>query len=789
MSDHHAHDHNHHDKAAPKSCCGGAHGKLDAHKVKDPVCGMMVDPHTAKHRAEHRGHTYYFCNPKCREKFIADPEKYLSDQPRKDYVPAGTIYTCPMHPEVRQVGPGACPICGMALEPELVSLDTPPNPELADMTRRFWIALALSIPVLFLEMVPHLTGIRFVRAEWSGPLQFALATPVVLWAGWPFFERGWASLLTRNLNMFTLIALGTGVAWLYSVVALFIPGIFPPAFKDHHGNVALYFEAAAVITALVLLGQVLELRAREQTSGAIRALLGLAPKQARRVKDDGSEEEVAIDTVQAGDKLRIRPGEKIPVDGVVIEGRSSLDESMVTGESMPVTKDSDAKLIAGTVNQSGALVMRAEKVGRDTMLSQIVQMVAQAQRSAAPIQRLADRVSAWFVPLVIAAALAAFAAWSLFGPEPRFTYALVAAVTVLIIACPCALGLATPMSIMVGVGRGAQNGVLVKNAAALERMERVDTLVVDKTGTLTEGKPKLVSIVSPSFEENELLRLVASVERASEHPIAHAIVTAAQERKISLAEVAQFDSPTGKGAFGTVESKQITLGSAAFLRERGVETGNFEAQADKLRAEGATVIFAGVDARAAGLFAIRDPLKENARETIAALRTEGVRIVMLTGDNRTTADAIARELGISEVEAEVLPERKKEIVEQLRTKGAVVAMAGDGVNDAPALAAADVGVAMGTGTDVAMESAGITLLKGDLAGILRARHLSQATMRNIRQNLFFAFFYNAAGVPVAAGVLYPVFGILLSPIVGAAAMALSSVSVIANALRLRIAKV
>ncbi len=793
MSDHHAHNPAQQDQASGKSCCSGhdhgAQKQAQDHKMKDPVCGMMVDPHTAKHRHEYRGHTYYFCNPKCREKFIADPEKYLAGEKPKENVPAGTIYTCPMHPEIRQVGPGSCPICGMALEPELVSLDDAPNPELIDMTRRFWIALALTIPVFFLEMIPHLTGISFVPAEYSGPLQFLFATPVVLWAGWPFFERGWASLRSGNLNMFTLIAMGTGVAWIYSVVALFVPSIFPAAFRDHHGNVALYFEASAVITVLVLLGQVLELRAREQTSGAIKALLNLAPKQARKIKPDGNEEDVAVDAIAVDDRLRVRPGEKIPVDGVVIEGRSSVDESMVTGESMPVTKEKDARLIAGTVNTSGALVMKATKVGRDTMLSQIVQMVAQAQRSAAPIQRLADRVSGWFVPLVILAAILAFAAWSVFGPEPRYGFALVAAVTVLIIACPCALGLATPMSIMVGVGRGAQMGVLVKNAAALERLERVDTLVIDKTGTLTEGKPKLTKILSNAYQENELLHLAASVERASEHPLADAIVAEAKARGIALVEVRDFNSPTGKGALGWVEGKCITLGNAAYLKERGIDTGEFEFEADRLRENGATAIFVGVDAKAAGVFAIKDPVKTTTRGALEALQKDGIRIVMLTGDNATTARAVAKELGIAEVESDVLPDQKAKVVEKLRAEGRVVAMAGDGVNDAPALAAADVGIAMGTGTDVAMESAGITLLKGDLMGIVRARHLSEATMRNIRQNLFFAFLYNTAGVPVAAGVLYPMFGILLSPIVGAAAMSLSSVSVVGNALRLRFAKI
>ncbi len=775
----HDHTHHHHDHAAAD------------HKVKDPVCGMMVDPHDAKHRHTHRGHTYYFCNPRCREKFIADPEKYLAAInlakmmcPKALSTPARCIRRS------SRVGPGACPICGMALEPELVTADAAPNPELIDMTRRFWIAVALTDTGFVsgndsaLHRLPHRTG----TMVWPAAIRARDARRALDWLI-RSFVRGWNSVLSRNLNMFTLIAIGTGVAWLYSVVAVSAPGIFPAAFRDHHGNVAVYFEAAAVITALVLLGQVLELRAREQTSGAIRRSSISRRNRRAKIRDDGTEEDVAVDAIIVGDKLRVRPGEKIPVDGAVVEGRSSLDESMVTGESMPVTKEKDAKLIAGTVNQCGALIMRAEKVGRDTMLAQIVQMVAQAQRSAAPIQRLADRVSAWFVPLVILAALLAFAAWAMFGPEPRFGYGLVAAVTVLIIACPCALGLATPMSIMVGVGRGAQMGVLVKNAAALERLENVDTLVVDKTGTLTEGKPKLTQIVSNGFSEDELLRLAASVERASEHPLAHAIVAAAKEKNLSLGDVREFNSPTGKGAVGFVESKRVTLGNAAFLKEHGVDAGMFERDAEALRANGATVIFAAVDAKIAGAFAIKDPVKSTTREALDALRKDNIRIVMLTGDNRGTAEAVARDLGITEVEAEVLPDQKSKIVEKLRAEGRVVAMAGDGVNDAPALAAADVGIAMGTGTDVAMESAGITLLKGDLNGIVRARHLSRATMKNIRQNLFFAFLYNAGGVPIAAGVLYPVFGILLSPIVGAAAMALSSVSVIGNALRLRFTKI
>jgi len=780
---HGAHDHSAHQSG----CCAGD-GKATAKTVLDPVCGMSVDPATARHRHTHQGHDYFFCSAGCRTKFIADPQKYLAPKPAKaEDVPEGTIYTCPMHPEIRQIGPGSCPICGMALEPELVSADSGPNPELADMTRRFWIGLALAVPVFALEMGSHLVGGHgFVSQPWSNLIQFALATPVVLWAGWPFFVRGWQSLVTRNLNMFTLIALGTGVAWLYSVVATFAPSVFPAAFRGHDGSVAVYFESAAVITVLVLLGQVLELRAREATSGAIKALLDLAPKTTRRIRDDGSDEEIPLDAVIVGDRLRVRPGDKVPVDGEVIEGRSAVDESLVTGESMPVTKDVGAKVIAGTINQSGGFVMRADKVGRDTLLSQIVQMVASAQRSHAPIQRLADQVAGWFVPAVIAVALIAFAVWAMVGPEPRFAYGLLAAVSVLIIACPCALGLATPMSIMVGVGRGAQSGVLIRDAEALERMEKVDTLVVDKTGTLTEGKPALTAVaVANGFAESDVLRLAASVEAASEHPLALAIVTAAKARNLDLAPVQDFDSPTGKGAVGMVEGKRIAIGNANFLGELNVATDALAADADRLRADGATVVFVSIDGTLAGALAIADPVKAETRSALDALRADKVRIVMLTGDNRTTALAVARKLRIDEVEADVLPDGKSAVVEKLRAQGRVVAMAGDGVNDAPALAAADVGIAMGTGTDVAIESAGVTLLKGDLTGIVRARYLSEAVMRNIRQNLFFAFIYNAAGVPIAAGLLYPVFGLLLSPIVAAAAMALSSVSVVGNALRLR----
>jgi P-type Cu+ transporter len=755
----------------------------------DPVCGMTVDPHSAKHRHQLHGRTYYFCSAGCRAKFAADPGKYLGkDQRAAAPVPQGTIYTCPMHPEIRQVGPGSCPICGMALEPEIASAEAGPNPELADMSRRFWIATALSIPIVVLEMGGHIAGAHaWIDQTLSNWIQFALATPVVLWAGWPFFVRGWQSIVTRNLNMFTLIAMGTGVAYAYSVVATFAPGVFPDAFRGHDGAVATYFEAAAVITVLVLLGQVLELRAREQTSGAIRALIDLAPKTARRVRD-GAEDDIALDAVAVGDVLRVRPGEKVPVDGTVTEGHSALDESLVTGESMPVTKGTGARVIAGTLNTTGGFLMRAEKVGRDTMLAQIVQMVAAAQRSRAPIQRLADQVAAWFVPAVIAVALIAFAAWALWGPEPRLAYGMVAAVTVLIIACPCALGLATPMSIMVGVGRGAQEGVLIRNAEALERMEKVDTLVIDKTGTLTEGKPKVVTVVTQGVSEADLLRFSASVEQASEHPLAAAIVAAATARGIPLAPVLGFDSASGKGAIGMVERRRVVLGNAAFLGELNIATAPLEPQADELRRDGATAIYVAIDGTAAGVIAVADPIKPSTPAALEALAADGIRVVMLTGDNRTTAEAVARRLGITDVEAEVLPDQKSAVIEKLRREGRVVAMAGDGVNDAPALAAADVGIAMGTGTDVAIESAGITLLRGDLTGIVRARRLSQAVMRNIRQNLFFAFIYNAAGVPIAAGVLYPVLGILLSPIVGAAAMALSSVSVVGNALRLRHSK-
>jgi len=748
---------------------------------------MNVDPANTAHHAEYRHEDYYFCSAGCRTKFIADPEKYFGAKaPTEEGVSADSIYTCPMHPEIRRNGPGSCPICGMALEPLMVTREATRNPELIDMKRRFWIGLGLTLPVFVLEMGGHLFNLdHFVVPTVAVWTQFAFATPVVLWAGWPFFLRGWQSLITRNLNMFTLIALGTGVAWLYSVIATTLPALFPPTFRALDGTVAVYYEAAAVITVLVLLGQVLELGAREHTSGAIRALLDLAPKTAQRIRE-GQEEEVPLDAIVLGDLVRVRPGEKVAIDGDVIEGRSVVDESMVTGESMPVTKQVGAKVIGGTINRSGMLVVRAEKVGRDSMLSRIVQMVADAQRSRAPIQRLADRVASWFVPLVIAVALLAFAAWMMFGPEPRFAFALVSAVTVLIIACPCALGLATPMSIMVGVGRGAQAGVLVKNAEAIERMERVDTLVVDKTGTLTKGKPSVVAVVvSQGFNENELLRLSASVERASEHPLAAAIVDKAQNAEVATSKVESFDAPSGKGASGIVEGRKVILGNVNFMREQGIDVTSLVAQADAFGSEGATAIFVALDGRAAGIFAIADPVKETTPAALKALMAAGIRIVMLTGDNRKTAEAVATSLGIAEVEAEVLPDQKGAIITKLKEEGRIVAMAGDGVNDAPALATADVGIAMGSGTDVALESAGVTLLGGDLTGIVRARTLSHATMGNIRQNLFFAFVYNSIGVPVAAGVLYPMFGIVLSPIIAAAAMALSSVSVISNALRLR----
>jgi Cu+-exporting ATPase len=759
----------------------------DDGQVTDPVCGMKVDVATSQHRLEHGGTTFHFCSARCRTKFEADPDKYL--KPEKAAAPKAGIYTCPMHPEIRQQGPGTCPICGMALEPLEVTAEAEPNPELIDMTRRFWIGLALTIPVVILEMGAHIPGLdlhHVVSPRTSTWIQFLLGTPVVLWAGWPFFVRGWQSVMNRSLNMFSLIALGTGAAYLYSLVATFAPGIFPEGFRGPDGTVGVYFEAAAVITVLVLLGQVLELRAREQTGGAIRALLDLAPKLARRIRPDGADEEITLAEVQVGNRLRVRPGEGVPVDGEVLEGGGSVDESMVTGESLPVEKAPGSKLIGGTVNGTGSLVMRADKVGSDTMLSRIVAMVAEAQRSRAPIQRMADQVSGYSVPAVIAVAALAFIAWAVWGPSPALSYGLIAAVSVLIIACPCALGLATPMSIMVGVGKGAGAGVLIKSAEALERMEKVDTLVVDKTGTLTEGKPKVVAVVpAPGLTEAEVLPLAASLERSSEHPLAAAIVAAARDRGVEMQEPADFASVTGKGVTGTVSGRRVALGNARLMQELRVNLGDLTATADELRREGGTALFLAVDGKPGGVVAVADPIKQTTPAALESLRANGIHIVMLTGDNQTTAGAVARKLGIDEFQGDVLPEDKHRIVRELRAQGRVVAMAGDGVNDAPALAEADVGIAMGTGTDVAMQSAGVTLVKGDLAGIARARTLSRATMRNIRQNLFLAFVYNVLGVPLAAGVLYPFLGILLSPIVAALAMALSSVSVIGNALRLR----
>ncbi|HSF97572.1 MAG TPA: heavy metal translocating P-type ATPase [Ornithinibacter sp.] len=792
------------------------------HQVSDPVCGMSVDPSANEHTADHHGEQFYFCSAGCKDTFLAHPDQYAGQRPHDAGHDRGhddqaghhahgshaggepptlgeaVEYTCPMHPEIRRPGPGSCPICGMALEPVMVAGDSGPSPELHDMTRRFWVGVALSIPVVILgmgrDLIPWLHDA--VSASTSAWLQLVLATPVVLWAGWPFFTRGWASVRTMKLNMFTLIAMGTGVAWLFSVVATVAPGIFPEAFRMD-GAVDVYFEAAAVITTLVLLGQVLELRAREATSGAIKALLDLSPKTARRVRDDGAEEEVALDQVQLGDLLRVRPGEKVPVDGLVEDGKSAVDESLITGESMPVTKEVGDNAIGGTLNQTGSLLIRANAVGRDTMLSRIVQMVAEAQRSRAPIQRTVDRVSAVFVPAVIGIAVLAFIVWALVGPDPKLAHALVVAVSVLIIACPCALGLATPMSIMVGVGRGAQMGVLIKNAEALERMEKVDTVVVDKTGTLTEGKPAVTAVKLADgytgHTQAELLLLAAAVENASEHPLARAIVEKAQADLPEmgsgrLPEVADFDAPAGKGVLGAVDGRRVLIGTAGFLRSQDVDPEVLAEAGDELRRTGATAVLMAVDGVPAGVIGIADQVKDTTPAALAALRKEGIEVIMLTGDNRVTAAAVADTLGIDRVEAEVLPDHKADVVNRLRAEGRVVAFAGDGVNDAPALAAADVGLAMGTGTDVAMESAGVTLLRGDLNGIAHARQLSHAVMGNVRRGLVLAFGYNTAGIPIAAGVLYPVSGWLLSPMIAAAAMALSSVSVIVNALRLRTQK-
>jgi Cu+-exporting ATPase len=794
-------------------------------EVIDSVCGMTVDPHDAAGQLDYTGQTYYFCSSNCKERFRAAPETFVggATRPAADATP-GTTYVCPMHPEVRQSGPGACPKCGMALEPDLstvpqmrveytcpmhpeivrdapgacpicgmalepraVGLEEGPNPELIDMSRRFRIAAILAAPVFLLAMGDMVLGMGWggrLDLRWANWIGLVLSTPVVWWAGWPFFQRGWASIVNRSPNMFTLIALGIGAAFTYSAAATVAPGLFPEGFRMH-GVVETYFDTAVVITALVLLGQVLELRARSQTSAAIKALLGLAPKTARRITD-GAEDDIPLPHVAVGDLLRVRPGEKMPVDGIVVEGRTSVDESMVTGEPIPVEKEPGTRLTGGTINGTGSVVMRAERVGSDTLLAQIVRMVSEAQRSRAPIQKLADRISAWFVPAVVLVSLLAFGIWSVWGPDPKLAHGLVTAVAVVIIACPCALGLATPIAIMVGTGRGAQSGVLIKNAEALERLEDIDTVVVDKTGTLTEGKPKLAEVVaSAGFDETTVLRLASGLEQGSEHPLAAAIVRGASERNVSIPAATEFSSHTGKGVSGKVEGRDVVLGNSRLMQDRGVDVSNFAEGADSFRRDGGTVMFVSIDAKPAGFVVVVDPVKASAVEAIDMLHAEGLRIVILTGDNRTTAEAVARKLKLDDVRADVLPAQKREVIQQLQREGRRVAMAGDGINDAPALAEAAVGIAMGTGTDVAMESAGVTLVKGDLRGIARARRLSRATMRNIRQNLFLAFVYNALGVPVAAGVLYPVFGVLISPIWASAAMTLSSVSVIVNALRLR----
>jgi P-type Cu+ transporter len=810
----------------------------------DPICGMEVEPSKAAGSHVYKGQTYYFCSHHCLAKFKEDPEKFLKSPgaghavsghghrhghaaaagSRLDKAEGGTYvcpmdpdvraaqpgacpkcgmalepaapsapsvkteYVCPMHPEIVRLEPGSCPICGMALEPRTVTLEEETNPELIDMTRRFWVGVVLSAPIALLAMsdlIPGQPVQRLVSPQLLNWLQLFLATPVVLWCGWPFFERGWASIANRSLNMFTLIAIGVGTAYVYSVVATLFPRIFPHSFRSHGGEVGVYFDAAAVITTLVLLGQVLELRARSKTSRAIKALLGLAPKTARLVRDDGSEEDVSLEHVKPGDRLRVRPGEKVPVDGVVIEGVTSVDESMVTGEPIPVEKTKGSKVTGGTVNGTGSFIMRAERVGSETLLAQIVRMVAEAQRSRAPIQKLADIVAAYFVPAVVLVAVLTFIVWALFGPEPAMAYALVNAVSVLIIACPCALGLATPMSIMVGTGRGATAGVLIKNAEALEVLEKIDTLVVDKTGTLTEGKPRLISVIPMAGQDDsEILYLAASLERGSEHPLAAAIVSGAEQRGIRLTDAREFRSITGKGVIGSVDGKRVALGNRKLLEELNVDATDLWNRSEELRRDGQTVMYVVVEEIVAGLVSVADPVKVSTPEAIQMLHADSIKIVMLTGDNRTTAEAVAKKLGIDQVHAEVLPEQKGNVVKRLEGEGRMVAMAGDGVNDAPALAQAHVGIAMGTGTDVAMESAGITLVKGDLRGIAKARHLSRGTMRNIRENLFFAFIYNILGIPIAAGVLYPFFGMLLSPVVASVAMTFSSVSVITNALRL-----
>ena len=767
-----------------------SHGGSPDH-VTDPVCGMTVEPDKTEHHARHDARDYHFCSAGCKTKFVADPEHCLTGQHREaqDDVPAGTIYTCPMHPEIRQEGPGSCPICGMALEPETFSLDTGPDPEYIDMRRRFWVSAIFSIPLFIYGMGDLIPGRPFEglleprMAQW---LQFLLATPVVLWGAWPFFVRGVQSVKTMNLNMFTLIGLGVAVAYIFSVVATFLPNIFPDAFRGHDGGVAVYYEAAAVITTLVLLGQVLELKARGQTSSALRALLELAPPIALRVGADGSEEEISLDQVQSGDSLRVRPGDKVPVDGTIAKGSSTIDQSMITGEPIPVAKAEGDDVTGGTVNQTGSFVMTAERVGKDTLLAKIVQMVAEAQRSRAPIQKLADTVAGLFVPAVVLIAIATFIIWSIWGPEPALAYGLVNAVAVLIIACPCALGLATPMSIMVGTGKGAQNGILIKNAEALETLEKIDTIVVDKTGTLTEGKPKLVSVEpEKGFDGDEMLALVAAIEMASEHPLAAAIVSGAKEKGLSFQAASDFQSVTGEGVEASVKDKRVAIGNEKMMERLGATSADLIAKAQDGRSQGQTVMFVAVDGRPAGLIGVADPIKPTTAEAIKALHKANIRVVMLTGDAEATAQAVGKMIGIDEIHANVSPEDKHRVISELQAAGKRVAMAGDGINDAPALAKADVGIAMGTGTDVAMESAGITLVKGDLGGIAKARHLSQLTMGNIRQNLFFAFIYNGLGVPVAAGILYPWFGILLSPMIAAAAMSFSSVSVIGNALRLR----
>lgn len=761
---------------------------------RDPVCGMMVEEGKEAGTLSHQGHDYYFCSKGCLKKFEDDPQTYLDDHglplkgKRDPEGPKDAIYTCPMHPEVEQIGPGSCPKCGMALEPKEVSLEEEDTSDLKDMTRRFWIGAILTLPVFLVVMVEHIPGMPqydLLQSPWRYWAELILTTPVILWCGWPILKLGVASVRSLNPNMFTLIMIGTSIAYLYSIVATLVPELFPDTFHNEHGRVATYFEAAAVIMTLVLLGQVMELRARSQTSSALKGLLQLAPKTARRVREDGDEDDIEVSQVEAGMILRVRPGEKIPVDGSITEGRSTIDESMVTGEPMPVEKSNDDKVTGGTVNQKGSFLMKAERVGRDTLLAQIVRMVSEAQRTRAPIQRVADQVAAWFVPAVLLIAVITFVVWAIFGPAPAFAFALINAVAVLIIACPCALGLATPMSIMVGTGRGAQAGVLVKNAEALETMEKVTTVVVDKTGTLTEGKPKVTAIEAEGIAEDELLRLVASLERASEHPLGAAIVAAAEEKGLNLADAQDFDSITGKGIVGMVDGRRVLAGNQRLMEQYQIDLGRLADQAEDRRGDGETVLFVAVDGKAGGIVAIADPIKESTPEAIKALHDQGLKVVMLTGDSEATARAVAKKLGIDEVKADVLPEEKNAAIKELQERGESVAMAGDGINDAPALAQAHVGIAMGTGTDVAMESAGITLVRGDLRGIVAAIALSRATMKNIRQNLFFAFAYNTLGVPIAAGVLYPFFGLLLSPMIAAAAMTFSSISVIGNALRLR----